>query len=89
VAAAAARALIDELLLAPDPQHRPAGDSYDAERLYNFGLCAPPTGDLNCDGTINFGDINPFVQTLADPDGYVAAYPCAIFCRRLQRRRHS
>jgi hypothetical protein len=32
-------------------------------------------GDLNCDGTIGFGDINPFVLRLANPDGYHAAYP--------------
>lgn len=36
-------------------------------------------GDMNCDGTVGFGDINPFVQTLTDPAGYAAAYPwCAI-----------
>jgi hypothetical protein len=40
--------------------------------------CTPPAfpvGDLNCDGTVGFGDINPFVLALANPDGYVAAYP--------------
>jgi len=35
----------------------------------------PPTGDVNCDGTVDFGDINPFVQALADPSGYAATYP--------------
>jgi hypothetical protein len=40
--------------------------------------CTPPAfpvGDLNCDGTVGFADINPFVQALADPAGYEAAYP--------------
>jgi len=27
--------------------------------------CQPCVGDLNCDGLINFGDINPFVQYLS------------------------
>jgi len=32
-------------------------------------------GDLNCDGLINFDDINPFVLALTDPAGYAIAYP--------------
>ncbi len=32
-------------------------------------------GDLNCDGAVNFLDINPFVQALSDPAGYAAANP--------------
>jgi glucose/arabinose dehydrogenase/plastocyanin len=32
-------------------------------------------GDLNCDGVIDFNDINPFVLALSDPVGYAAAYP--------------
>ncbi len=36
-------------------------------------------GDLNCDGTADFGDINPFVLALSDPAGYVAMFPfCSI-----------
>ena len=34
-----------------------------------------PTGDLNCDGVIDFDDINPFVLALSDPVAYQAAYP--------------
>jgi len=33
------------------------------------------TGDLNCDGLVNLGDINPFVLALSNPSGYQAAYP--------------
>ncbi len=32
-------------------------------------------GDLNCDGEVNFGDINPCVLRLTDPAAYAAAYP--------------
>ncbi len=32
-------------------------------------------GDLNCDGVVNFSDINPFVLALTDPAGYAAAFP--------------
>jgi hypothetical protein len=32
-------------------------------------------GDVNCDGAVNFGDINPFVLALNDPAAYQAAYP--------------
>ncbi|MEW6251528.1 MAG: multiheme c-type cytochrome [Planctomycetota bacterium] len=36
-------------------------------------------GDLNCDGAVNFGDINPFVIALSDPAGHQAAFPgCAL-----------
>ena len=33
------------------------------------------TGDVNCDGSINFGDIDPFVLAITDELGYNAAYP--------------
>jgi carboxypeptidase T len=33
------------------------------------------SGDLNCDGTVDFGDINPFVLILADPAAWQAAHP--------------
>ncbi|MEW6249229.1 MAG: HYR domain-containing protein [Planctomycetota bacterium] len=32
-------------------------------------------GDLNCDGVVNFNDINPFVLILSDPVGWQAQYP--------------
>ncbi|MEW6252038.1 MAG: sialidase family protein [Planctomycetota bacterium] len=35
-------------------------------------------GDMNCDGRVNFDDINPFVLALSDPAGYATALPnCA------------
>ncbi len=37
------------------------------------------TGDLNCDGAVDFSDINAFVLALSDPAAYHAAYPaCEI-----------
>jgi hypothetical protein len=32
-------------------------------------------GDMNCDGSVDFDDIDPFVLTLTDPESYEAAYP--------------
>ncbi len=48
---------------------------------YEFGATQPPAGggacpgDLNCDGAVDFADINPFVLALTDPAGYQAAFP--------------
>jgi hypothetical protein len=33
------------------------------------------SGDLNCDGLVDFDDINPFVLMLSDPDAWQAQYP--------------
>jgi hypothetical protein len=42
-------------------------------------LTPAPKGDLNCSGTVDFNDINPFVQALSDPAGWQATYPgCAL-----------
>ena len=73
-----------------DPGFVPAACEQDIDgqlRLWH-GLRAPPNvdmgadefgahraGDLNCDGQIDFDDINPFVLALSDPSGYAAAYP--------------
>ncbi|MEW6251199.1 MAG: hypothetical protein AB1716_11170 [Planctomycetota bacterium] len=32
-------------------------------------------GDMNCDGLLDFNDINPFVLALSDPAGYAQQYP--------------
>lgn len=32
-------------------------------------------GDLNCDGVISFGDINPFTLAVTDPNNYAVQYP--------------
>ena len=44
--------------------------------FFRFGVVhAPVTGDVNCDGTVDFRDINPFVQALTDADAYQNTYP--------------
>jgi len=35
----------------------------------------PLPGDLNCDGAVNFDDINPFVAALVSQTGYESQYP--------------
>jgi formylglycine-generating enzyme required for sulfatase activity len=60
----------------------------DDVRIYNRALSAaevhalywgylPPVipGDVNCDGEVDFGDINPFVLILTNPGAWQAAYP--------------
>jgi hypothetical protein len=37
--------------------------------------CAALVGDANCDGSVGFRDINPFVLALGNPAAYAAAYP--------------
>jgi len=32
-------------------------------------------GDLNCDGVVNFGDINPFVLRLTYPELWQTSFP--------------
>jgi len=42
---------------------------------FRFGaVVAPQPGDVNCDGTVDFADINPFVQVLTDGEGYQQTY---------------
>ena len=48
-------------------------DYYQLVTLWDgdVGLC----GDLNCDGSVNSLDIDPFVLALADEEGYHSTYP--------------
>ena len=45
--------------------------------LITAGGCEPQftPGDLNCDGSFNGGDIDPFFLALGDPAGYAAQFP--------------
>ncbi len=40
-----------------------------------YPLVAYVPGDMNCDGVVDFDDINPFVLALGGFDGYFGAYP--------------
>ncbi len=37
------------------------------------GICRH-TGDLNCDGTVNFDDVDPFILAMVDQDAYESTY---------------
>jgi hypothetical protein len=50
-----------------------SGWNIDDVEIWGFAL--QMAGDLNCDGYVNFGDINPFVLALVDPAAYVTTYP--------------
>ena len=45
--------------------------------VWSFTSAAAPylRGDLNCDGSVNFRDINPFVLRLSNPTEYFNTYP--------------
>jgi len=47
---------------------------YGEEHFYLQVLTSLP-GDVNCDGRVNFSDINPFVLRLSRPALYAATYP--------------
>jgi len=58
----------------------------DEVRFYDVALSAetiqqiccatpPPFGDMNCDGALDFGDINPFVLALTNPAQYEVLFP--------------
>ena len=60
----------------PDSCDIAAGASIDANGNGIPDECeAGLRGDLNCDGSVNVFDIDPFVRALTDPPGYEQAYP--------------
>jgi hypothetical protein len=61
----------------PDYTRDPSNDDdlndYPEERAADdVGICV---GDLNCDGQIGFGDINPFVLYLSNTAAWQSAFP--------------
>jgi hypothetical protein len=52
-----------------------SGWNIDDVEIWGFGGPSTLPGDLNCDGQIDFGDINPFVLALTSPGAYATAYP--------------
>jgi hypothetical protein len=50
-------------------------DDEDPQDTIESHLKPTVPGDLDCDGDVDFDDINPFVLALSDPAGYHAAYP--------------
>ena len=53
------------------------GWNIDDIEVWGLAPSNPPLrrGDLNCDGVVNFDDIDPFVLALGGEAGYSAAYP--------------
>jgi probable HAF family extracellular repeat protein len=52
----------------------------DQAHGFRLNPSTPQPGDLNCDGAVDFADINLFVLALADAPGYQQAYPeCNLF----------
>lgn len=43
--------------------------------VQHTGIAAAMLGDLNCDGTFNFDDINPFTLYVSDYKAWQAMYP--------------
>lgn len=41
-----------------------------------FGNPPPLLGDLDCDGSVDIPDINPFIQAVISPPGYAFLHPC-------------
>ena len=50
-------------------------DLFYAEEHFYVQVVPPLPGDLNCDGSANFTDINPFVLRLSNPAAYQTTYP--------------
>lgn len=59
----------------PDECDMADGTSLDANGNGIPDECEVCVGDLNCDGQVDFGDINPFVLRLSSPAAYAAQYP--------------
>jgi len=55
------------------------GTSQDANHNGIPDECELHAGDLNCDGAVNFNDIDPFVLALTDRPGYEAQYPTCLW----------
>jgi hypothetical protein len=51
------------------------GWNIDDVEIWGMVPPQPETGDLNCDGSVGFADINPFVLVLTNPAAYAAAFP--------------
>jgi len=50
-------------------------DLFYAEEHFYLQVIAHLPGDLNCDGTVSFADINPFILLLSNPAQYQALFP--------------
>jgi hypothetical protein len=51
------------------------GWNLDDIEIWALAPAPGEVGDLNCDGTVDFGDINPFILALSNPIEYGIVYP--------------
>ena len=51
------------------------GWNIDDVVIWSQDVCPPLAGDMNCDGVVNFADINAFVLALTGQAPYEAAFP--------------
>jgi hypothetical protein len=58
----------------PDECDIASGASADANGNNVPDECESLSGDMNCDGAVGFGDINPFVLALSNPEGWQELY---------------
>ena len=62
----------------PDSCDIAGGGVADANANGIPDVCEPRPGDTNCDGAVDFDDVDAFVAALAGPEAYAADYPgCA------------
>jgi hypothetical protein len=75
---AAGYALDGELVKPDGPEPLPSGDGVPGgAAVAQFAVVL--RGDVNCDGTVNLADINPFVLLLSNEGAWCATYPgCPI-----------
>jgi hypothetical protein len=52
---------------------------YNEMYLVQQDISSYRKGDVNCDGSISFGDINPFVSALSSRQQYETAYPYCFY----------
>lgn len=52
-----------------------SGWNVDDVEIWGIQPAAVLLGDLNCDGLVNFDDVNPFVLAISDPAAYAVQYP--------------
>jgi hypothetical protein len=65
--------------LVPDECDIAGGTSEDANHSGIPDECEILRADMNCDGAVNFDDINPFVTALISRAGYEARYPTCLW----------
>lgn len=57
-------------------KHRAAAGVYSTMETWSYLAHPQPyAGDLNCDGVVNFDDVDPFVLALSDPASWQATFP--------------